>query len=131
MATWLSGNATVTVAGIDAVLLKKSFVAGWDSIRRGAAFDYSIADQTINYERGRQAALVFRSIHGFVPPLPAGLELLRPLYISLRLDQILCGEIHPTMLAHYADANGKFSPQKYIARSTGGKPASASSLNLF
>lgn len=131
MATRLSGNATVKTGSIDSVLLKKTFLAGWNSVRRGAAFDYEAADQSLNYEQGRQAAVVFRSIHNFIPPLPAGLDLLRPLYISLRLDQVLCGELHPTMLALYADTDGKFSPQKYIARSTGAKPASASSLNLF
>lgn len=101
---------------IDDVLRQKELLSGYESIRRGSAFDYDIAERNWNYERGRQLAICVRQVLGYIPPMPGGIELVRPTYIALRLDgTLLPTEVTPAMRSHYADSQGKFSPAKYAA----------------
>lgn len=78
-------NTQDRVTDLDRAILRPAFLRGWRSIRRGTPFDY--ADGSMLYERGRQIAIVTRQILGHIPPLPQGLELVRPIYLDARLRQ--------------------------------------------
>jgi hypothetical protein len=105
-------NSNTRQKKLDAVMLRPAFIRGWDSIRRGAAFDYD-DPESIGYERGRQAAIITRQVLGYVPPLRQSLDLVRPIYINARLELWISGDNSGLKVA--ADSNGKFSPEKYAA----------------
>jgi hypothetical protein len=109
-------NSIVKGVSIDGAILRPAMRAGYDSIRRGGDFDYAAAERDWGYERGRQFAICVRQVLGYIPPLPRGLDFVRPIYIALRLDGVLLPtQILPAMRHDYADASGRFSPEKYAS----------------
>lgn len=94
---------------IDKALLNPAFVRGWDSIRRGAPFDYD--EPGYNYERGRQAAILTRQVLGYVPPIRQSLELVRPIYLNARIEQWISGDTRG--FSSLKDSRGKFSVDLY------------------
>ena len=121
-------NRETKFVSLDSAICKPAIVSGWDSIRRGEPFDYELADSGWGYEYGRQFAIICQRAFGRLFPLRPNINLVRPLWIAHRLEQTICGIVHPSMTSLYADSTtGKFSPERYAARFYNGTASSSAS----
>lgn len=120
----MPNQVPIGMTGLDKAILNHQ--KGWDSIRMGRAFDYE--NCTMIYERGRQFAIAVKQVLGFIPPLTsANLELLRPIYLTLRLDQIITGDTKGLVM--YAGEDGRFSPARYAQKWLPTPTTAASSID--
>lgn len=84
------GNLSGKFNSLDKALKNPDFLSGWREVRGGLPFDYDV--DSFSYERGRQCAIVVRQVLGYIPPMPGGIELVRPVYLQCRLDQTISGD---------------------------------------
>lgn len=120
-----SGNIHGRLTSIDALLRKPPWLAGYRSIRNGEPFDYENA--RFPYEFGRQCAIVVRQVLGYLPPMPQGIDLVRPIYLQCRLDQTIPGD--NSGLAKLRRADGRLDLDRYMREFSKQPPAASGAMD--